>query len=457
MSREEIVRPLTIELRAAGMGILDARHDSVRNQIPPRFYGKHFAHEASAYHQTGDQWGNERLSRFFADGLLIYYIAYFSRIDLTDNHHLLSDDNSGLLSYSEMVRLFSMAAIFNFHDLDPNKFNTHGNLLFVSPTDIRQFFQKSVELVWMRNNISSILPFITTVISLVKRLTTSEPLLQLGADYQRAKVICEKLVDAEDFGDEFIEQNRKAEILQIAICRWVEFYVCQIQERLKTQDIEKIAPSSFSLKCPPHILLWLQDNKISTQKLTGSSISAPKRAVDNQQFPLSVQEMPQRQPVAHQAVHESLLNPQSQSQQGLSSKQEPLADNAADQSAKQSGSTQQPHIPAIAAPSDAASEHAAVGKFFDGYSLGLRSFWRNKKTESITLQMLIDHAAGKNKVPHRFMADEYTGADTRKRFETVFGVIFTEVSTLRADQRISYVLRKIQDTQLLKSDRFEPF
>lgn len=99
----------------------------------------------------------------------------------------------------------------------------------------------------------------------------------------------------------------------------------------------------------------------------------------------------------------------------------------------------------VTAESHAALQSQTVEKFFDGYAIGSRSFWKGKDHRTITLKDIIDHALGKNKIPHRFMADEHTGSDTRKRLETVFGVNFTHLLRLtNDDEKSTYVFHQIQ-------------
>lgn len=387
------VKPLTVELREAGMGPLD-----IEDGLPARLYGSNFARDAREYHNSGHNWQDERLENFFVDGLLNYYIGFFSRIDLSNNYHLLTPEGYTSLNYFELVKIYSITSFFRFDDDEMLKkffFNT----FFCRNSEILFSLPKSDFSEWMKNNISDYALTAKAAIALVRRLASSKPLLKLGGKFQKIKVICEQLSARNDYGEHFIEQNRQAEILQTAICRWVEFYVDQIREKCKTCRIEEIDPDTLSLECPPHILQYLIDEGILT---------------DNSSAQVTV------------------------------SSDSPSAESSEQRDPAQSQSS--PFV-AAAAPSVNLAEHAS-SKFFDGYFFGLRSFWRGKDLQAITLKNIIDHALGENTVPHRFIANAHTGEDTRKRLENVFGVDFKYLSGLVSDdEKLSYVSAKILGTQ----------
>jgi hypothetical protein len=236
-------------------------------------FGDLFHRGAFDYHAQGDKWADKQLADFLADGLLNYYIIHFSRINLclTSNYYLyVMTPNCTCLNILDKVQLFSIASIFLPADKKIEVVANHNPLL--SDRAMNLYYYKEIgPLPFVKDYFDTI----KTAIKLMARLKTSEPLLHLGAQFQRIKVECEKMVNNDNYGPNFLEKNRQAEILQTAICRWVEFYVDQIREVCKTRKIEGVDPETFSLACPPFILGYLKSNNIPadiTSKL-GSSAS----------------------------------------------------------------------------------------------------------------------------------------------------------------------------------------
>jgi hypothetical protein len=186
-------------------------------------YSQAFAEASKTYHGNGRNWEQDKLEKFFSDGLLQYYVGMVSGFDfdcqqpssMPDTKHLNVRINlfppTGERPTSPRVGIWN-TFLFATLCLGPsmNKEKTDTITTQISP--------------WI--------PVVSEIFSKIKSIPF---LLKIGAEFQRLKQHNEHLQYAQNvnsrkpYSDVF-ENEREMEMLQTAIVWWVHDYVRQLKK-----------------------------------------------------------------------------------------------------------------------------------------------------------------------------------------------------------------------------------
>jgi hypothetical protein len=150
-----------------------------------QYYSEWFHRMCASYHQGGDEWSDDRLQRFFVEGLLRHYIGeeiaydftynyemwgypeyrieYTARSAITGQEESRREDHEIIPTYYDRTKFAPIAIVFNLDLSTP---------------------------------IQNLVPYARILGQYLKELSENKTLLKLGGDFQKQKVVTEKMETA---------------------------------------------------------------------------------------------------------------------------------------------------------------------------------------------------------------------------------------------------------------------
>lgn len=212
-------------------------------------YSNWFRLHARDFHANGDQWPDEKLQKFFSEGLKNHYFA-------------------------ESLKKYLIDPSYNFAQfLDPKEQRALINNNFFFCNFRKQFISIAKNLGIPTQGVSNeelvrtIVPIAVRLVLLIQEVEFPNELIQLGGLFQKKKVCVEKAADelselgaapddrAEKLQTLLLKADREAEQAQQIIYYWIDECARQLQVfAMRIVQDPAVDPSSFSFQRPEFLM-----------------------------------------------------------------------------------------------------------------------------------------------------------------------------------------------------------